>query len=151
MADTPAADLEPHAGDGAPADDLRQTGNPSDFRPLGSAPDGVTNGSYDPAAFTALDFYRIDDLLTDEEKAHRDRVRQYVTAEVLPVIEQHAQALTFPLDAARGLAALGAIGPTIPTDYGGLGASSVSYGLMMQEIERADSGLRSFVSVMARS
>ena len=138
-------------GDGAPTfdvQDARQSGDPGAFRPLGHAPQGVSNGGYDPAAFQALDFYRVDDLLTDDEKAHRDRVREYVTAEVLPVIEQHAQALTFPLDVARGLAALGVVGPTVPQEYGGLGASSVTYGLMMQEVERADSGLRSFCSVM---
>ncbi len=141
----------PHLGDGAGTIDVQdqgQSGDPGAFRALGFQPDGVSNGTYDPAAFQALDFYRIDDLLTDEEKAHRDRVRAYVTSEVLPVIEQHAQALTFPMDIARGFADLGVIGPTIPTEYGGLGASSVTYGLMMQEVERADSGLRSFCSVM---
>lgn len=137
-----------HAGDGAPADPHPQTGDPAAFHPLGVTPFGVTNGRYDPAAFAGLDFYRVDDLLTDEEKAHRERVREYVSAEVVPVIEQHAQALSFPLDVARGLAALGVVGPTIPEEYGGLGASSVTYGLMMQEVERADSGLRSFCSVM---
>lgn len=142
--DTPA-----HAGDGAPtAPEADQFGDPAAFRPLGTIPYGVTNGEYDPAAFTGLDFYRLDDLLTDDEKAHRERVREYVSAEVIPVIEQHAQALTFPTEAAKGLAALGVIGPTIPAAYGGLGASSVTYGLMMQEVERADSGLRSFCSVM---
>ncbi|MEM1117726.1 MAG: acyl-CoA dehydrogenase family protein [Bacteroidota bacterium] len=140
-----------HAGDGAPAAadlDAAQASDPAAFRPLGSIPYGVTNGSYDPAAFAGLDFYRVDDLLTDDEKAHRERVREYVSSEVVPVIEQHAQALTFPTEVAKGLAALGVIGPTIPAAYGGLGASSVSYGLMMQEVERADSGLRSFCSVM---
>ena len=144
-------DIAPHSGDGAPAvdvQDARQSGDPGAFQPLGHSPDGITNGAYDPSAFSGLDFYRIDDLLTDEEKAARDRVRSYVNDAVLPVIEQHAQALTFPLDAAQGLAELGVIGPTIPTEYGGLGASSVTYGLMMQEVERADSGLRSFCSVM---
>ncbi len=141
----------PHLGDGAAQIDVQddgQSGDPGAFRGLGFTPDGVTNGTYDPAAFQGLDFYRIDDLLTDDEKAHRDRVRAYVTSEVLPVIEQHAQALTFPMDIARGFADLGVIGPTIPAEYGGLGASSVTYGLMMQEVERADSGLRSFCSVM---
>ena len=139
------------SGDGGPALDLQdegQSGDPSAFRALGYEPDGVDNGAYDPAAFQGLDFYRIDDLLTDDEKAHRDRVRAYVTEAVLPVIEQHAQALTFPMATARDLASMGVIGPTIPTEYGGLGASSVTYGLMMQEVERADSGLRSFCSVM---
>ncbi len=149
MADpTSAPDRPVHAGDGASADARPQAGDPDAFRPLGTIPEGGTNGAYDPAAFTALDFYRVDDLLTDDERAHRDRVRQYVTDEVLPVIEQYAQALTFPVDVAKGLAGLGVIGPTIPTEYGGLGASSVTYGLMMQEVERADSGLRSFCSVM---
>ncbi|MGB3541940.1 acyl-CoA dehydrogenase family protein [Rubrivirga sp.] len=146
-----APDLAPHAGDGAPAHDVQdagQSGDPDAFRGLGYSPDGVTNGSYDPAAFQGLDFYRIDDLLTDEEKDARDRVRAYVSESVLPTIEQHAQALTFPIEAARGLADLGVIGPTIPTEYGGRGASSITYGLMMQEVERADSGLRSFCSVM---
>ncbi len=139
-----------HSGDGAPANDVqdaRQSGDPDAFRPLGHTPEGSARG-YDPAAFDALDFYRINDLLTDDERDARDRVRAYVTEQVLPEIEQHAQALTFPMDVARGLAALGCIGPTIPTEYGGLGASSVTYGLMMQEVERADSGLRSFCSVM---
>ncbi len=146
-----APDLAPHAGDGAPAHDVqdaRQSGDPEAFEGLGFTPDGVTNGTYDPAAFQGLDFYRIDDLLTDEEKEARDRVRSYISEAVLPVIEQHAQALTFPVDVARGLAELGVIGPTIPTEYGGRGASSITYGLMMQEVERADSGLRSFCSVM---
>ena len=64
-----AHDLAPHAGDGAPAHDVQdaaQSGDPAAFRGLGYAPDGVTNGAYDPAAFDGLDFYRIDDLLTDE-------------------------------------------------------------------------------------
>ncbi|MFN3596347.1 MAG: acyl-CoA dehydrogenase family protein [Rubricoccaceae bacterium] len=132
------------AGDGAPAapDTLGA------FQPLGHAPLGVTNGTYDPAAFAGVDFYEIDELLSADEKAHRDRVRAFVTAEVLPIIEQHAQAMTFPRALARAFGELGVIGPTIPEAYGGLGASSVTYGLMMQEIERADSGLRSFCSVM---
>ena len=135
-------------GDGAPAAPQPQPGDTAAYQPLGFTPDGVTNGRYDPAAFTALDFYRVDDLLTDDEKALRDRIRDYVTTDVLPVIEQHAQAMTFPREIGKGLAELGAIGPTIPTEYGGLGASSVAYGLAMQEVERADSGLRSFCSVM---
>ena len=148
MADSAAPTLPTHAGDGAPADGTEQAHDPALFKPLGTQPYGVTNGSYDPAAFQALDFYRVDDLLTDDEKALRDRVRDYVDAEVLPVIEQNAQALTFPMDVARGFAEIGAVGPTLPTEYGGLGASSVAYGLAMQEVERADSGLRSFCSVM---
>ncbi len=143
------ASLPTHAGDGGPAPDpADQSGDPAAYQALGHRPDGVTNGRYDPAVFVGLDFLDLDELLTDDEKAHRDRVRDYVTAEVLPVIEQHAQALVFPRELAKGLAELGVLGPTIPTEYGGLGASSVSYGLMMQEVERGDSGLRSFCSVM---
>ena len=133
-------------GDGAPAprfdpqpfDPSSQSGDPDDFLPLGSAPHGVTNGHYDPAAFTALDFYRVDDLLTDDEKAFRQEIRDVVDREVLPVIEQHAQTLTFPLEAARALARAGAVGPTIPVEYGGRGMSSVAYGLAMQEVERGE-------------
>ena len=126
-----------------------QSDDPEAYQPLGAAPHGVSNGHYDPAAFTALDFYRIDDLLSDEEKAFRQDIRDVVDARgVLPVIEQHAQALVFPIDAARALARAGAVGPTIPAEYGGRGMSSVAYGLAMQEVERADSGLRSFCSVM---
>ena len=144
------------SGDGAPAprfdphpfDPSGQSGDPAAFLPLGTAPHGVTNGHYDPAAFTALDFYRVDDLLTDDEKAFRQELRDVVDRDVLPTIEQHAQALTFPLEAARALARAGAVGPTIPTEYGGRGLSSVAYGLAMQEVERGDSGLRSFCSVM---
>lgn len=140
--DRPTPTTPDAAGDGAPADPLAA------YQPLGHAPLGVTNGAYDPAAFYGVDFYQIDELLSDDEKAHRDRVRAFVTAEVLPVIEQHAQAMTFPRELGKAFGELGVIGPTIPEAYGGLGASSVTYGLMMQEIERADSGLRSFCSVM---
>ena len=108
---------------------------------------GIQNGRYSAEAFEAPDFYRLDDLLSDEEKAHRDAVRAYVTAHVLPDIERHAQAMTFPHEVVKGFADLGVLGPSIPKEYGGQGASAVSYGLMMQEIERGDSGLRSFCSV----
>ena len=144
------------SGDGAPAarfdpapfDPSAQSGDPADFLPLGSVPHGVTNGFYDPLAFVAPDLYRIDDLLTDAEKAFRDEIRAAVDAHVLPTIEQHAQALVFPREAAKALALAGAVGPTIPVEYGGRGLSSVAYGLAMQEVERADSGIRSFCSVM---
>ncbi|MEL6771968.1 MAG: acyl-CoA dehydrogenase family protein [Bacteroidota bacterium] len=139
MADLQQPSLVAAQGDGAPVD----APAPGSFAHL-----GITNGTYDPAAYDAPDHYAIDDLLTDAEKAHRDRVRAFVTAEVLPVIEEHAQAMTFPRHLAKRFAELGVIGPTIPQEYGGLGATSNTYGLMMQEVERADSGLRSFCSVM---
>ncbi len=157
----PHASGDPVSGDGAgsaPAsvagepqpvfDPSAQSGDVDAYQPLAAAPNGVSNGDYDPLAFTALDFYRVDDLLTDDEKAFRQSIRNLVDREVLPVIEQHAQALVFPVEAARSLARAGAIGTTIPVEYGGRGMSSVAYGLAMQEVERADSGLRSFCSVM---
>ncbi len=97
--------------------------------------------------FEPLDYYCLDELLTDEERAARDRTRAFVTAEVEPIIEAHAQACTFPRALAARFGALGLLGPTIPVEYGGGGLSSIAYGLMMQEIERGDTGLRSFCSV----
>ncbi len=105
--------------------------------------------TYDPAAFEAPDYYALDDLLTEEEKAIRQRVREFVTREVLPVIEAHAQAMTFPRDLVPEIARQGLLGPSIPTAYGGGGHNGIVYGLMMQEVERGDSGLRSFCSVMS--
>ncbi|ARA92477.1 acyl-CoA dehydrogenase [Rhodothermaceae bacterium RA] len=105
--------------------------------------------TYDPAAFEAPDYYALDDLLTEEEKAIRRRVRDFVTREVLPVIETHAQAMTFPRDLVPEIARQGLLGPSIPTAYGGGGHNGIVYGLMMQEVERGDSGLRSFCSVMS--
>ena len=99
------------------------------------------------AAFEAPDYYLLDDLLTDEEKAIRRDVRDFVTSEVVPIIEAHAQAMTFPKHLVPELGRLGLLGPHLPTAYGCGGHNNVVYGLMMQEIERGDSGLRSFCSV----
>ncbi len=114
-----------------------------------SLPDGSPSATYDPAAFEAPDYYALDELLTDEEKAIRQRVRDFVTREVVPVIEAHAEAKTFPADLIPRFAELGLLGPTLPERYGGGGHNNIVYGLMMQEIERGDSGLRSFCSVMS--
>ena len=103
--------------------------------------------TYDPAAFEGLDYYRLDDLITDEEKQIRDRVRAFITEEVEPIIEAHAEASTFPEPLIPRFAELGLLGPHLPTEYGGGGHSNIVYGLMMQEVERCDSGLRSFCSV----
>lgn len=113
------------------------------------AVNGATLGSatYDPSAYEGLDYVGLDALLTDEQRAIRDEVRAFVNAEVLPIIEEHAQAMTFPMHLAKDFARLGLLGPSLPTEYGGGGHSNITYGLMMQEIERADSGLRSFCSV----
>ncbi|HET6568847.1 MAG TPA: acyl-CoA dehydrogenase family protein [Rhodothermales bacterium] len=102
---------------------------------------------YDPQAFQASDYYGLDDLLTDEEKTVRDRVRSFVSQEAIPIIEEYAQAMTFPAQLVPEFARLGLLGPNLPREYGCGGYNNVVYGLMMQEIERADSGLRSFCSV----
>ncbi len=97
--------------------------------------------------FQGPDYYALDEWLTGEERAVRARVRDFVSKEVIPVIEEHAQACTFPKHLAPEFARLGLLGPSLPREYGCGGYNNVVYGLMMQEIERADSGLRSFCSV----
>ncbi len=99
--------------------------------------------------FQAPDYYQLDDLLTEEHKLIRDAAREWVKKEVSPIIEQHAQEATFPKHLLVGLASIGAFGPTIPETYGGVGLDYISYGLLMQEIERGDSGLRSTASVQS--
>ena len=99
--------------------------------------------------FQAPDYYQIDDLLTEEHKLIRDAARDWVKKEVSPIIEQHAQEATFPKHLLVGLASIGAFGPTIPEAYGGVGLDYISYGLLLQEIERGDSGLRSTASVQS--
>lgn len=97
--------------------------------------------------YEAPDYYLIDELLTDEHKLVRDSVRDWVKKEVSPIIEDFAQRATFPKHLIKGLAEIGAFGPTIPAEYGGAGLDYISYGLIMQEIERGDSGIRSTASV----
>ncbi|MBL4754633.1 MAG: acyl-CoA dehydrogenase family protein [Flavobacteriales bacterium] len=97
--------------------------------------------------FQAPDYYNLDDLLTDEHKLIRDSVRAWVKKEVSPIIEEHAQNGTFPQHLVKKLGTLGVFGPTIPQIYGGGGLDYISYGLMMQELERGDSGIRSAASV----
>jgi glutaryl-CoA dehydrogenase len=93
------------------------------------------------------DYMGFQDLLTEEERMVREHARQFVNAEVLPVIEKHAQAQTFPGHLVRPMGELGFYGPTLPAKYGCAGLSSVAYGLLMYELERGDSGIRSFASV----
>ncbi len=99
------------------------------------------------AVFNGVDFLRIDDLLTDEEKTIRQAVRDWVEDKYLPVVEQHYEAATFPMELIPELAELGVLGANLPVEYGCAGIGDVAYGLAMQELERGDSGLRSFVSV----
>ena len=99
--------------------------------------------------FQAPDYYLVDDLLTDEQKLIRDSVRAWVKKEVSPIIEEACQTTTFPKHLIKGLASIGAFGPYIPTEYGGAGLDQISYGLIMQELERGDSGIRSTASVQS--
>ncbi len=102
-----------------------------------------------PDLFQAPDYYLLDELLTDEHKMVRDAAREWVKREVSPIIEEYAQKAEFPKQIINGLAEIGAFGPYIPIEYGGAGLDQISYGLIMQEIERGDSGVRSTASVQS--
>lgn len=93
------------------------------------------------------DYYLLDELLTDEQKLIRDSVRAFVKKEISPVIEDYAQRAEFPKQIIKGLGEQGCFGPFIPQEYGGPGLDYISYGIMMQELERGDSGVRSTASV----
>jgi len=97
--------------------------------------------------FQSPDYFMLDELLTDEQKLVRDSVRSYVKKEISPIIEDYAQRAEFPVQIVKQLGDLGCFGPTIPEVYGGGGLDYISYGLMMQELERGDSGVRSTASV----
>ncbi|AJA68624.1 acyl-CoA dehydrogenase family protein [Myroides odoratimimus] len=102
-----------------------------------------------PDLFQAPDYYLLDDLLSNEHKLIRDTARAWVKKEVSPIIEDFAQRAEFPKQLIPGLAEIGGFGPYIPTEYGGAGLDQISYGLIMQEIERGDSGIRSTSSVQS--
>ncbi|WP_396590798.1 acyl-CoA dehydrogenase family protein [Allomuricauda sp. R78024] len=102
-----------------------------------------------PDLFEAPDYYNLDDLLSEEHKLVRDAARQWVKRDVSPIIEEYAQKAEFPKEIIGGLAEIGAFGPYIPEEYGGAGLDQISYGLIMQEIERGDSGVRSTASVQS--
>lgn len=97
--------------------------------------------------FESPDFYATDDLLSDEHKLVRSSIRDFVKREISPNIEEWSQNAHFPYEIVRKFGEVGAFGPTIPTEYGGGGMDYISYGLIMQEIERGDSGMRSTASV----
>tara|TARA_B100001115_G_C15844878_1_gene425104 strand:- start:3164 stop:4342 length:1179 start_codon:yes stop_codon:yes gene_type:complete len=99
--------------------------------------------------FESPDYYGVDDLLSEEHKLVRAATRDWVKKEVSPIIEDFAQKAAFPTQLIKGLAEIGAFGPYIPEEYGGAGLDQISYGLMMQEIERGDSGVRSTCSVQS--
>jgi glutaryl-CoA dehydrogenase len=102
-----------------------------------------------PDLFEAPDYYNLDELLTEEHKLVRDAAREWVKRDVSPIIEEAAQKAEFPKSIIGGLAEIGAFGPYIPEEYGGAGLDQISYGLIMQEIERGDSGVRSTASVQS--
>lgn len=93
------------------------------------------------------DYYLLDEFLSDEQKVIRDAVRAFVKKEISPIIEDHAQSATFPKQILKGLGELGCFGPFVPEEYGGPGLDYMTYGIMMQELERGDSGIRSTASV----
>jgi len=95
------------------------------------------------------DYYLMDELLTDEHKLVRDAARAWVKKEVSPIIEEYYEKATFPKQVLPGLAEIGGFGPYIPEEYGGAGLDQISYGIIMQELERCDSGLRSTSSVQS--
>ncbi|GAA4467567.1 acyl-CoA dehydrogenase family protein [Nibrella saemangeumensis] len=99
--------------------------------------------------FESPDFYNIDDLLTPEHRLVRTSMRDFVKREITPIIEDYAERAEFPESIVKKFAQIGAFGPTLPSEYGGGGLDYISYGLMMQEIERGDSGMRSTVSVQS--
>jgi glutaryl-CoA dehydrogenase len=102
-----------------------------------------------PDLFQAPDYYQLDDLLSEEHKLVRDAARAWVKKEVSPIIEEYAQRAEFPKQIVKGLGEIGGFGPYIPEEYGGAGLDHISYGLIMQEIERGDSGVRSTSSVQS--
>lgn len=100
-------------------------------------------------SFQGVDYYNIDDLLAEDEKLVRQTVRDFVDNEVMPVIEEAYQGAYFPMDLVAKMGELGVFGMTLPTEYGCGGMNNVCYGLAMQELERGDSGVRSFASVQS--
>jgi glutaryl-CoA dehydrogenase len=99
--------------------------------------------------FNGVDYYNLTELLTDDEKLVQKSVRDFVDEKVIPIIEQHYQDATFPMDLIPKLGELGVFGITLPEKYGCANLNNVAYGLAMQELERGDSGLRSFASVQS--
>jgi glutaryl-CoA dehydrogenase len=97
--------------------------------------------------FRGVDFFRIDDLLSDEERLARDTIRRFVDDRVTPIIDDCFERAVFPKELVSELAGLGVLGGNLPEEYGCANMNSVAYGLVMQELERGDSGLRSFASV----
>jgi glutaryl-CoA dehydrogenase len=99
--------------------------------------------------FRGVDFFRIDDLLSDEERLARDTIRRFVDDRVTPIIDDCFERAVFPKELVSELAGLGVLGGNLPEEYGCANMNSVAYGLVMQELERGDSGLRSLPACRA--
>ncbi len=99
--------------------------------------------------FSGVDYFNTESLLSAEEKLVRDTVRQFVSEEVIPIIEKHYREGTFPRHLMKKMGDLGFLGPTLPSKYGCAELNNVAYGLIMQELERGDSSIRSFASVQS--
>jgi glutaryl-CoA dehydrogenase len=99
--------------------------------------------------YQAPDYFLMDELLTEEHKLIRDAAREWVKKEISPIIEDACQKCEFPKQIIKGLGEIGGFGPYIPVEYGGAGLDQISYGLIMQELERGDSGIRSTSSVQS--
>src|SRR5262245_15223723 len=117
---------------------------PSAFRPPFTTTD---RGRSSMPRYTGVDFYDIDSLLGDEERQIRDHVRDWVEDRYLPLVERAYEEAFFPAEVIPEVAQMGLLGATLPEKYGCAGINATAYGLAMQELERGDSGLRSFVSV----
>ena len=97
--------------------------------------------------YTPPDYFQVDELLNDEQKIVRSSIRDWVDRSVKPIIEEHAQNHTFPHHLLKEMGEIGAFGPFIPEKYGGAGMDYISYGVIMTELERGDSSVRSAASV----
>jgi len=100
-------------------------------------------------SYKGVDYFNTESLLVEEEVMIRDTVREFVSDEVIPIIEKHNRESTFPIHLVSKMAELGLLGSTFPEKYGCAGLNYISYGLIAQELERGDSGIRSFVSVQS--
>lgn len=107
----------------------------------------ATNRSGKRDLYEAPDYYQVDELLSEEHRLIRSTVREWVKKEISPVIEDYAQRAEFPKHLIKGLGEIGGFGPAIPVEYGGAGLDYIAYGIIMQELERGDSGIRSTASV----
>jgi glutaryl-CoA dehydrogenase len=115
--------------------------------PVATEPRAATDARPSRPTASLTDFYNLDSVLSEEERAIRDTVRRFVDERVLPIIGKHYVEGRFPKELIPEMAALGVFGANLPEEYGCAGLNSVAYGLIMQELERGDSGIRSFASV----